>query len=57
VHKICSHAYKTVLSISFLKLNDVKEGGATVFPRIGAAVWPEKVRISFLSNFFFYNAE
>lgn len=27
----------------FLQLNNVEKGGATVFPDIGATVWPEKV--------------
>lgn len=40
-----------VVYVSFsLQLNKIPKGGATVFPNIGAAVWPEKVCIHLYSH-------
>ena len=34
--------FNLLLPVHF-QLNDIEKGGATVFPDLGATVWPEKV--------------
>lgn len=40
------------LSALYSQMSDVEAGGATVFPDLGAAIWPKKVSSSFCGSQF-----